>query len=66
MILVDRRKTLLRKIDKYIEDAYVNWSPGRRVSFMWDLTQEIWSLKDKKSAQRRLQRNITNFQKTKS
>ena len=66
MVLLDRKKTLLIKINKYIEDSYVNWSPGRRVSFMWDLTKEIWSLKDKKSAQRRLQRNITNFQKTKS
>ncbi len=66
VVSVNRKKTFLTRINKHIDDIYVNWSPSRRISFIWDLTKEIWSLKDKKSAQRRLQRNITNFKKTKS
>ena len=65
MVNVNRKKVLLQKIDKILDDCYVDWPPGKRVSFIWDLTKEIWSLKDKKSAERRLQRNITNIKKTK-
>jgi len=62
MIKVDRNHTVLKKIDKK-EDNYMNASFARRVSFIWELTQEIWSLKDKKNAKRRLQRHITAFVK---
>jgi len=62
MINVDRNRTVLKKIDKK-EDNYMNASFAKRVSFIWELTQEIWSLKDKKNAQRRLQRHITTLVK---
>ncbi len=66
MLKVNRKKTLLRRIDDLLDDYYVKWTPSKRVSFIWNLTEEVWSLKDKKSAQRRLQRNITHFKKAKS
>lgn len=58
MMKVNRKQVALKKVDKN-EDFYVAASFAQRISFMWDLTQEIWSLKDKKNAQRRLQRHIT-------
>jgi hypothetical protein len=36
-------------------------SPAERVSFMWELTAELWSIKDKLYAQQRLQRDVTNL-----
>lgn len=65
MIRVDRKHTLLKKTDKN-QDNYMDASYARRLSFIWELTQEVWSLKDKKSAQRRLQRHITALIKRKS
>lgn len=62
MINVDRRHVVLKKVDKN-EDAYMNASFARRLSFIWELTQEIWSLKDRKNAQRRLQRHIATLVK---
>lgn len=43
------------------EDAFVNASPSDRVSFIWELTSEIWSLKEDNNVKRRLQRNVTNL-----
>ena len=63
MINVDRNHVALKKTNKTEEDDYVNASFARRVSFIWELTQELWSLKDKKNAQRRLQRHITTLVK---
>jgi hypothetical protein len=60
MINVDRNHIVLKKTDKK-EDNYMNASCSRRVSFIWELTQEIWALKDKKNVQRRLQRHITSL-----
>jgi type II secretory pathway component PulC len=65
MIKVDRTHVVLKKNGKE-EDAYMKASFTQRLSFMWELTQEVWSLKDKKNAQRRLQRNITALVKRKS
>jgi len=36
-------------------------APKERISFMWDLTAELWSLKGIEYVERRLQRNITNL-----
>jgi len=65
MIKVNRKQTVLKKITKE-EDSYVDASPAERVSFIWDLTKEIWSLKDKNSAERRLQRHIAKLNKKKN
>lgn len=43
------------------EDSYVKASPAERVSFMWELTKELWSLRNQQDAERRLQRNVTNL-----
>jgi hypothetical protein len=43
------------------DDCYVNMPPRERISFIWELTAELWSLKDRHSAERRLQRNATNL-----
>ena len=58
MIKVKRQITSLKKgFDN--DPGFMDASAEERISFMWELTQEIWSLKDKKGAQRRLQRHIT-------
>ena len=64
MLKMNRKKVIIRKIHDS-EDDYVQLSPGRRVSLIWELTAEVWSLKDKKSAKRRLQRHRTRFIKNK-
>ena len=50
----------LGKITKN-EDDFVEISPSERVSFMWELTAELWSLIKSPYVERRLQRNITNL-----
>jgi len=63
MIKVNRKKVALKNI-KDAEEEFMDASPAKRVLFIWDLTAEVWSLKDKQSAKRRLQRNHTKFIKT--
>ena len=60
MIKVNRKIGSLKKVSKQ-DEYFVDLTPQERILFMWELTQEVWSLKDKKSAQRRLQRNITKL-----
>jgi len=43
------------------DDCFVEASPQDRISFVWELTAELWSLKGTENVERRLQRNITNF-----
>jgi hypothetical protein len=57
---VMRNHTTLKKMTKQ-DDCYVDASPGERVSFIWQLTAELWSLKDKQNVEQRLQRNVTNL-----
>ncbi len=57
---VIRSCAALKKTTK-ADDCYVNVSPRERISFMWELTAELWSLKGSKDVERRLQRNITNL-----
>jgi len=52
--------TKLKKLAKR-DDSFVNASPGELVSFMWELTAEIWSLRGADYVKRRLQRNVTNL-----
>ena len=61
---VIRNHTTLKKMTKQ-DDCYVDASPRERVSFIWELTAELWSLKDKQHAEQRLQRNVTNLIKNK-
>jgi hypothetical protein len=43
------------------DDGYVKMSRRNRLAFIWELTAEIWSLKNKHYVERRLQRHITNL-----
>ncbi len=54
---VDRTKaTLLRCFQ---EENHIDAPAGVLVGFIWDLTQELYSLRGSKDAERRLQRNVT-------
>lgn len=57
---VVKNRVLLKKITKD-DDSFVKLSPEKRVSFMWELTEELWSLAGNYNAEQRLQRNITRL-----
>ena len=57
---INRQIAKLKKITKQ-DDCFVEGSPQDRISFMWELTAELWSLKGSEYVERRLQRNITNL-----
>lgn len=57
---VDRNKTYFGKIIKTDQD-FADIPASDRVSFIWELTAELWSLKKSPYVKRRLQRNITKF-----
>ncbi len=57
---IKRNCTFLKRVSKQ-DDCYVNLTPTERVSFMWELTAELWSLKNSEYVKQRLQRNITNL-----
>ena len=61
---LNRKIVKLKKMSKD-DDSFVDASPAERISMMWELTVEVWSLKDKSFAQRRLQRHITRLIKRK-
>ena len=61
---VMRNRIALKRMTKH-DDCYVDASSQERVSFIWELTAELWSLKDKQHVERRLQRNVTNLIKNK-
>ncbi len=56
---VDRKQAHLRKMSKK-DDSFVKMSPAERVSFMWELTEELWSLSGS-DVKQRLQRNVTKL-----
>jgi len=60
MIKVKKYITSLKRMTKE-DSSYMDATPQERISFMWELTAEIWSLKDKQIAERRLQRHITKL-----
>ena len=55
-----RNQTKLKKSSK-IDDSYVCATPAERISFIWDLTAELWSLKGSEYVERRLPRNVANL-----
>lgn len=57
---LNKNKTYLGKFPKN-DDGFVSLSPAQRLSFMWELTAELWSLRKSPYVKRRLQRNITNL-----
>jgi hypothetical protein len=57
---VERNKVYLGKISQN-DKGFAKISPAERVSFVWELTAEIWSLRESPYVKRRLQRNVTNL-----
>ena len=57
---VIRRYACLKKMTRD-DDCYVNASASAVVGFMWELTEEIWSLRGKGYVERRLQRDVANI-----
>ena len=55
-----RNKTKLIKMSK-IDNPFVAEPPQQCVSFIWELTAELWSLRGSSYVERRLQRNVTNL-----
>jgi len=57
---VNRNKVYIGKVPEN-DEGFAEMSPAERVSFMWELTAELWSLRKSPYVERRLQRNITNL-----
>ncbi len=57
---IKKKIAKLKKLTKK-DDSFVKASPKELVSFMWELTAEIWSLRGADYVERRLQRNVTNL-----
>lgn len=57
---LQKEYTALHKMSKE-EDNFVDASPAKRVSMMWDLTAELWSLTDPQGVERRLQRHVAKL-----
>ncbi len=58
---MDRKKTSLKKMSKEPDPYYMDASPQERLSFMWELTVELWSLQGMENVERRLQRNVAKL-----
>jgi hypothetical protein len=43
------------------EDDFVDLSPAERLSLVWDLTEEVFSLSGDYDVKSRLQRNVVNI-----
>ncbi len=55
-----RNQAKLKRISKE-DETYVRASAAERVSLMWELTAELWSLKGSEYVERRLPRNVTSL-----
>lgn len=62
---IDRSKINLLNIHQESWD-FVDLSPAQCLEMMWELTREIWSLRDSEIAERRLQRDVTNLVRKKT
>jgi len=57
---VQRQKVRLRKLSDE-DNGFVDASPAERLSVIWELTEELWSLREKDRAQQRLQRHVAGL-----
>lgn len=57
---LQKDKVRLKKLSDE-DSGYMNASPAERLSFIWELTEELWSLREKDRAQQRLQRNVASL-----
>lgn len=59
---LDRTRATLKPMSKS-DDCFMPGSPAERLSAMWDITSEIWSLRGDADVKRRLQRNVARLVK---
>lgn len=57
---LDRTKITIKKQDKQ-DDSYMDASPQERIAFVWELTAEVWSIRNAEDVEQRLQRNVTKL-----
>jgi len=57
---LNKSRTFLKKTTEQ-DDSFMEGTPQDRVSFVWELTAELWSLQGKENVERRLQRDTTNL-----
>ena len=58
---VNRSTTTLKKKSTEREDSFVPGTPAERVSWVWELTAEAWSLEGSEYVERRLPRDVTHL-----
>lgn len=57
---LDRNKTKLLKMTQE-DDPFVPLSPSECISYIWELTAEVWSLGGTVDVERRLQRHVATL-----
>ena len=57
---LDRTKIMIKKQDKQ-DDSYMDASPQERIAVVWELTAEVWSIRNAEDVEQRLQRNVTKL-----
>ena len=62
---LDKSRAVIKSL-KDRDSGYVNASPEDRVSFVWEITREVWALKGGHGAERGLQRTVANLIKKQS
>ena len=64
------RRSVVKKIsslnEEDTEDDYASWTPGERMSIVWQLTQDAWSILDPDYDKHRLPRHAMPVQRRKS
>ena len=60
MMRLQKDRARLRKLSDD-DDDFVDASPVERLSMMWELTAELWSLRGQDCAQQRLQRHVARL-----
>ena len=60
---INKKIAKLSLMKNIVDDDYVDAPIKDRISMVWDITEELWSLtkKGEMSAKSRLQRNVTNL-----
>ena len=58
---MNRKQIAIYKLKSPQNDEYVNLPPNECLSFVWELTEEIYSLTGEYDVKSRLQRNVVNI-----
>jgi hypothetical protein len=58
---MDRKHTVIYRMSDHRNDDLVPGTPADRISLVWPLTREIFSLSKKHDVEQRLQRHVTRL-----